>query len=102
MKALSFSNGPFSHCSFTIVRPTRRRQADSPQLTTNAADAKQRSLQLFKSTEDVVTGKVQNDLSTNLSNVYHLNMNELEAHLKAKGTKFLFRDDKPSEFRENV
>ncbi|XP_003738156.1 glutathione S-transferase omega-1 [Galendromus occidentalis] len=56
----------------------------------------EKAKQLFKSTEDVISGKIQNDLSTGLSDVYHAKMNELENHLKAKGTKFLFRNDKPS------
>ncbi|XP_022652281.1 glutathione S-transferase omega-1-like isoform X2 [Varroa destructor] len=51
---------------------------------------------LFKTTCDLIEGKCGSDLSPNMSAEYHKNMNEIEAHLKKKGTKYLFRNDKPS------
>ncbi|OQR78516.1 glutathione S-transferase omega-1-like [Tropilaelaps mercedesae] len=56
----------------------------------------EKSKGLFKATCDLVQGKSASDLSTNTSDEYHNNMNEIEAHLKKKGTKYLFRNEKPS------
>lgn len=56
----------------------------------------ERTKELFKVTCDLVAGRNPSELSAALGTQYHAKMNELENHLKTKGTKFLFRNDKPS------